>query len=280
MSNQVLQNIDRVMQQFLSTQQLIMKLGVEATIVKLEEDKDLFQSVGFEAISMAIADNILQEEILDWSEWDKIFSKYKNQFASQFLTGLGWAFAKNEADYLEKLNTFSAFKQARVLDGYGYFYGLFRSRICVRGAVIPESISEKELPFFDMGLGRSLWYLSKGNLEQVSKFLVGFNEKRLPSLVLGIGLASTFVGGLSSDELSTLHLLSGDYQSVFEKGVLLANRSCYESNNVSFEMENHIKQLFQLTSEEAYQKVQNRMLSSNFIEKLFDLNENFLTLSV
>lgn len=280
MSNQVLQHIDEVMQRFLSTQQLIMKLGVERAAAKLEEDKDLFQSVGFEAISMAVADNSLQQEKLDWSVWDNYFTTYGKQYASQFLTGLGWALAKNQADYSEKLNTFSLFEQARLLDGYGYFYGLFRSRTCVRGAVIPESISEKELPFFDMGLGRSLWYLSKGNLEQISKFLAGFNEKRFPSLVLGIGLASAFVGGLTKEELTTLHLWAGDYQSVFEKGVLLANRSCFESNHVSDDMGNYIKQLFHITSEEAYIKTQNRMLEKTFLEQLFTLNENFLKLSV
>lgn len=280
MSNQVLQHIDQVMQRFLSTQQLIMKLGIEETAAILEEDKDLFQSVGFEAISMAIADSSLQQDNLDWSIWDNSFSIYRERYASQFLTGLGWALAKNQADYSEKLNTFSPFEQARVLDGYGYFYGLFRSRTCVRGAIIPESISEKELAFFDMGLGRSLWYLSKGNLEQICKFLAGFNEKRLPSLVLGIGLASTFVGGLTDEELSTLHLWSGDYQSVFEKGVLLANRSCFESNHVSDDMKNYIKQLFHITSEEAYLKIQNRMSEKTFLEQLFALNKNFLTLSV
>jgi hypothetical protein len=86
-------------------------------------------------------------------------------------------------------------------------------------------------------------------------------------------LASTFVGGLSKEEFSTLHAWTGDYQSVFEKGVLLANRSCYESNSISAEMENYISQLFKMSSEEAYQKIQEKIANEKaFTDELITLS--------
>jgi hypothetical protein len=137
---------------------------------------------------------------------------------------LGWALAKNGQPHtLFPLPNTHA--EAKILDGYGYYYGLFRGRLVIRSQQIPECISKEVLPYFDAGLGRALWYQSKGDISKITDLLSFFPESRYPALWSGIGLASCFVGGLGSEEIEELKILSSPYNESFKSGVAAAIQS-------------------------------------------------------
>jgi hypothetical protein len=183
-----------------------------------------FHSIAIEAMSELIASEEIGNGSIDFDEWKTFFEKYHDRFLSQLYTGLGWALAKNgQSPYL--ISPSNTLAKAKILDGYGYYYGLFRGRMVVRSQQIPELICAESLPFFDAGLGRALWYQSKGEYPRLTELLNLFPESRKPALWSGIGLASCFVGGLTKNEITELVSLSGTYNSNFKHGVRAAIES-------------------------------------------------------
>jgi hypothetical protein len=183
-----------------------------------------FHSIAIEAMSELIASEEIGNGATDFGAWMKFFDTYRNRFQSQLYTGLGWALAKNGHPHtiFPLPNTHA---ETKILDGYGYYYGLFRGRLVIRSQQIPEPISEELLPYFDAGLGRALWYQSKGDLSKLTELLSLFPESRRAALWSGIGLASCFVGGLYPNEIHNLLNLAGNHQSSFQIGVRAAIES-------------------------------------------------------
>jgi hypothetical protein len=197
-----------------------------------------FHSIAIEAMSELIASEEIGNGATDFRAWMKFFDTHRNRFQSQLYTGLGWALAKNGQPY----NLFPAphaLAEAKILDGYGYYYGLFRGRLVIRSQQIPALIPEGVLPYFDAGLGRALWYQSKGDLSKLTELLSLFPESRRAALWSGIGLASCFVGGLTIDEIHNLLNLAGNHQSSFQIGV----RAAIESREKSG-IQTHSEELF------------------------------------
>jgi hypothetical protein len=197
-----------------------------------------FQSVAFEAMSELIASEEIGNGATDFGDWMKFFNTHQDRFQSQLYTGLGWALAKNGQPHtLVPIHNSTA--EVKILDGYGYYFGLFRGRLVIRSQHIPEHIPEESLPYLDAGLGRALWYQSRGTLSKLIDLLSFFTESRHPALWSGIGLASCFVGGLNHNEMHDLFNLAGNHQSSFQLGV----RAAIESREKSG-IHTHSEELF------------------------------------
>lgn len=252
MNEQVIHNCAEVMDVFTSYQKLCEEGGVEKALHVLSQHKTRFQSVAYESISMFFAYSILQTEASNWTDWNNFFEKYKSNFSTQLQVGLGWAMAKSQQI---KWGQIAGLDKEKILDGYGYFYGIFRSRLTVKAAQIPDEIEKEDLPFFDRGLGRSLWYLSKGNLEQLARLLDVFGSDRKEDLLQGIGLASAFVGGMLCENWNQLFRAFDKHVPFIKKGILQANYSCFLSQTQQGEMETIMQCVFQLTPKQGVELV-------------------------
>lgn len=182
-----------------------------------------FVSVAYEATAMvlAIADSNAGDNLRLWA---KLLSQHK-EHATQIYIGLGWALAQERKrwnSYLEDLNPIYTW---RVVDGYGYYDGFFRRRKVFQGSY-PEGLTEEALSVYMQGLGRSLWYTSKGEVTKLLSLLNKLPQVQLPNLWRGIGIASTYVGG---EELKmgvpTLRNAIGSYQAAFVTGAAMAIES-------------------------------------------------------
>ena len=109
--------------------------------------------------------------------------------------GLGWAFAKTEISPTPYLESLHRVMNRMVFDGMGYYYGLFKGRKTVKNQLIPEGIEEQELHGFDQGLGRRLWYISKGEVNELVQLIQPFHFSRHADLWRGVGIACGYVGG-------------------------------------------------------------------------------------
>lgn len=215
----VAENIETVVNTFQEGRKLSeQELGLDELIAELNKFDSRYRSVAFEGASMGVA---LNNSIETW----KIYLKATEKHKTQVHIGLGWAIADQQLNLEETLSHIEPEFRIKVLDGYGYWFGLFRKRLSIRTQQIPAEISAELQPGFDQGIGRAIWYVAKGEIPKVVNIINHFSENRKPKLWQGIGVASTYVGGCSEDELTELREASGDFSKSLEAGIDSAIKS-------------------------------------------------------
>lgn len=204
-------------------------LDLADLVSQLNEVDEEFRSMAFEGASMAIAIQSIESEdgLQRWSEFLDTNPKY----ATQIMIGLGWAIGEKDRNPESVFVSLDPMIQARALDGFGYFMGLFRRRISIRTQQIPEGIPDELQLAFDQGIGRSLWYISKGDLEMLERMMDSFPEYRQKHMWRGIGVACPVVGGCDGQHLNNLRQLAGEFKTQLETGCALAARSSVASNS-------------------------------------------------
>ena len=191
-----------------------------------------FISVAYEGASMEIAiKNIKETNSLE--RWNKFYHDFGLIHSSQIHVGLGWAFSELNVDLTDFDLTIDPISKCRVLDGYGYYEGIFRRRRSIRKQLIPQHLSELDLRAYDQGLGRSLWYISQGEVEKLVKIINLFSDSRGRDLWRGVGIAVAYVGGIEALDLQQLVKGSGQYLPVFKSGVSLLIQSRFKANTIA-----------------------------------------------
>jgi len=195
------------------------ELNDDALIAYLETTDVSFRSIAYEGASMArgLLDISKGNSLDHWSAYAMRTSDHE----VQVYIGLGWALAQRQAPIFQFVQDLSPLIQARVLDGYGYYDGTFRNRTSVRDKIIPEEIKGNDIHAYDQGVGRCLWYMSKGNLTQLLKLVEGFSDSRKPDLWRGVGIAAAYVGGMDETMLTALLNLASPYQIQLASGAVL-----------------------------------------------------------
>ena len=222
----VFSKIETVMTTFRETEMFCMNHENQADRLEFVNGQDIeFRSVGFEAISMCIAKECLNED-RGFTAWIDFYNSYNSLYAAQLLTGLGWALAANQTPIpLELSKLFSSEQLFKVQDGYGYYYGLFRSRLTIRSKQTPSELNNNIPAGYYSGIGRSLYYHAKGNIVKLQENIETFDIRYLHEIWQGIGTASIFLGGLS------IHTIEQLYQSSrsFQEDYLIGAKSAYTS---------------------------------------------------
>jgi enediyne biosynthesis protein E3 len=218
---------------FLEVEGVVEKLSEpEEILTYLDREEPLFRSVGYESASFVIGvKDLSQRQSLDrWKNFRRLCAG-EHTFHSDI--GLGWAFAKTGIQPLAFSDELGPAIEWMVYDGIGYYYGLFKGRNTIRQRLVPPEISTEVQGGFDEGLGRRLWYMAKGNVEQLLPLVQSFDENRQTALWQGIGIACGYVGGNSVDEIATLIQASGAFEKSFSTGIMLATISRIESRSMN-----------------------------------------------
>ena len=184
-------------------------------------------SVVFEGAAAGLAYRQLQAgavviEVPDWFA-----------HAAQVHIGIGWAMAELALRPDVYLTQFSGVMQGRVLDGFGYYSGLFRRRRCIQAMDIPAGIPTDVLTAFDQGLGRAMWYISKGDVEPLMAMIRPFQEERKKGIWRGIGVAASYIGGVDLQGWHELIEASNEKSRYLKTGVLLCAASRKLSNTTT-----------------------------------------------
>jgi len=197
-------------------------------VCQLKEVDEEYRSMAFEGASMAIAIRSLEanDGCQMWSE----FLDSNIEYATQIMIGYGWAIGEKGISPEGVLGALDPMIQGRALDGYGYYMGLFKRRISIRTQQIPEDVPDDLLLAYDQGIGRSLWYISKGDLQMLGRMMESFPEYRQKHMWLGLGVACPIVGGYDVFHLKQLGELAGDFKFQLATGCTLAARSSIASN--------------------------------------------------
>lgn len=192
--------------------------GPDDLLVFLNSEPPEFRSVAYESASMAVGlRDLMRRNGLQ--EWQALYKRSCKAHSFHLEIGLGWAFAKIEMPPDTHLDFMLPYMRAMVFDGIGYYNGLFRGRRTVRNCEVPEYVPEQGLPGFDHGLGRRLWYISRGDVPEVSRLVASFPASRRADLWRGVGIACGYVGGCGEVELENLAVASGYWRTYLKTGI-------------------------------------------------------------
>lgn len=229
----VVERMQRLQQVFKSA-----KAIAEATtdLAKLAEEietlDDVFISVAYEAASMGVALRDLSSgnDLVQWKKW---LDNYGQAHATQVYIGLGWALGQQQLNPIDFITVETPILSWRIIDGCGYYDGFFRKRKVQQG-IYPNTLTNNVLEVYMQGVGRSLWYTTKGNFSKLEKWLSALPQEFLPSLWRGVGIASTYVGGGTTEYWQELYQKADVYQANLLAGVVMAVSSRVKAQTVKF----------------------------------------------
>ncbi len=141
--------------------------------------------------------------------------------------GAGWVFSKLPplpfwANVVKDIQTYDPMLRWLMLDGYAFGCAYFNPGPYVEHKRYPKEITGYAKRAFDQGLGRCLWFIECADAPRIVKRLNEFDPTRRADLWAGIGLACTYAGGASVQEVRTLLEGSGEYAACFAQGVTFA----------------------------------------------------------
>jgi len=142
--------------------------------------------------------------------------------------------------------------QCRVMDGYGYYEGIFRKRKAIGEKMISEQFEDKFLHGYDMGLGRSIWYICKADCEKIAEMVASFPSSRQRDLWRGIGAACSYVGGFDEGLLNQLFVASSIHSTQLAIGASLVARSRTEAGSYTRYVDMACRVWCKCSSEDAY----------------------------
>ena len=235
--NNVPGKMEYIQKVFLGVQDYMQKNhGLEEVIAFLDAEAPEFRSVAYESASMEIG---LQELSggKELNYWKKFYQRSAKAHTFHMDIGLGWAFAKSEISPTPYLESLHQVMRWMVFDGMGYYHGLFKGRRTVKNQLVPAGIEMQDLHGFDQGLGRRLWYISKGEVNELIKLIQPFHLSRHADLWRGVGIASGYVGGNEKTNLEQLLTCSAGFKQQLCTGVTLAAISRSASNSVTGDIE-------------------------------------------
>ena len=217
-----------------------------------------FLSVGYEAVAMALALKDLEvgDELKSWAYFMEF---YGSNHSVQVHIGLGWALAQKRKSPAKYLDNLKPMLRWRVVDGCGYYDGFFRKRKTLNGDFVSK-LSGRELEAYTLGLGRSLWYTSKGDVDSLVKMISKLHKEIHPALWMGIGIASTYTGGLGVKHYQLLKTTAGKFilQLTVGAGLCIWSRVKAKTINTSVLASFNLNQ----TNFEVYQLLESKVSSS------------------
>lgn len=247
----VVQRMEKIRLVFQHALHIAEERDVLTIIKRLEETDNEFRVVAYEGAAMGLALKDLHEGTL--SKWSSLVRNSNPNFVSHVHVGLGWAIAKKKPASLLFLESLDPFMVFRVLDGYGYCDGTFRQVPTIQNKERPGHVETKYLQAYDQGVGRSLWYMSKGDPQKVVSMIESFPELRQPALWRGVGIACSFVGGNTESALSALLDFSAKNREHLAVGVAIASRARMQTNTLNEDVELSCRILCNLSADEVIQ---------------------------
>lgn len=212
MKSDVAERMEKISEIFLSAQNNAQKItNLDLLIVELDNTDEEFRCVAYESASMVVAAKDIEEydSLLNWKYF---LEKSGSKYATYIHVGLGWALAQHKNVHLSLIKELEPIMQLRALDGYGFYDSILRKRKTIDQKIIPECINDEMLYGYDQGVGRRLYYFTKGNVITLQNMVNSFPTYRQENIWRGIGLACAFVGGCEVDVLKKIFSIGNQQQ--------------------------------------------------------------------
>lgn len=117
-----------------------------------------------------------------------------------------------------------------IMDGYGFHLAYFDHHKYVDRQYVgrgfpgfdPDPYSNRAI---DQGIGRAMWFVYGGNIKRYIAAINRFPESRLPDLYAAAGVAASYAGGVTEEDLELLLKASGPYRADLAQGAVFAMRA-------------------------------------------------------
>lgn len=109
-----------------------------------------------------------------------------------------------------------------VFDGYGFLKGFAHRAEYVEDCKEPTELHGYARRVFDQGVGRSIWFSHRADVEKIAATVNGFREGRRADLWSGVGYACGYAGGGDALTLEMLGKTAGEHRSSVALGVVAA----------------------------------------------------------
>lgn len=195
--------------------------GAEAVRGALDEVPEDFRGFAFEGAGMGCA--LL--DLLTLSRGSRLRGLLEEsgpEYPHLIHVGAGWAFAKLRLRPWKWLPVGDPWLRWLAWDGFGFYQGFFDSDRVVAGCGFESRLDLQQLAMRDQGLGRCLWFHECADPEALRLRVAEFPQWRRRDLWSGIGLAATYAGGASEDELRALVEASAGYRAHLAQGAAFA----------------------------------------------------------
>jgi len=136
--------------------------------------------------------------------------------------GAGWATARLRRSLRKAIARRDPLLGWLVADGWGFHQAYFhpdrwatgRARFPVREGYVSRAV--------DQGVGRALWFVAGADPARVASRVLRFAPERRADVWSGIGLAATYAGGCTVEELDALVALAGEFRAPLAQGAAFA----------------------------------------------------------
>jgi enediyne biosynthesis protein E3 len=156
--------------------------------------------------------------------------------------GVGWALARLPRFRWAAVsaNTPDPLLRWLVLDGYGFHQAYFKT-----DKYVHQHYREPDFPWpadgprqyadhaIDQGIGRAMWFVGGTDPERVADMIDRFPVERRADLYAGSGLASSYAGGVTEDELWTFQRRAGEFAPQVAQGSTFAATARVEAGTVN-----------------------------------------------
>ena len=153
-------------------------------------------------------------------------------YTSLAYIGAGFAIAVLNLDLKRTLAPMDPMQRWWAIDGCGFYNGIFRWEKTIERQWVPQKIKQYGQRAFDRGVGRSIWFMINDDIDGIIKRIQAFPEARRADIWSGIGVASTYAGGVDQATLERVKATAGEYASYVSLGSSLAANARYHADNI------------------------------------------------
>ncbi|MBV8678797.1 MAG: DUF1702 family protein, partial [Planctomycetaceae bacterium] len=201
-----------------------------ALVLRLNAVEAEFRGFAFEGAAMGLA---LLDYLMPWRR-DRLSAFLEGPGAAHVYmvhVGVGWVLGRLGLRVERLLARLDPLLRWLAIDGYGFHEGYFRWRRCVGGREVPARLSGYARRAFDQGLGRSLWFVEGADASRIAATIAAFPPSRQADLWSGIGLASTYAGGVERPTLEVLRAAAGSHRGALAQGAAFAAQARQRAGN-------------------------------------------------
>jgi len=148
------------------------------------------------------------------------------------IVGAGWAYARLKRKLDAGLDDLDPVFGWLVMDGFGFHEGFFYWETHYQKQVIPSHMSNYTRRVFDQGLGRALWFVGGADIPKIEKMICDFPPERRPDFWAGVGLAATYAGGVTAEEIRDLQRAASEHRGELGQGSVFAAAARVRAGNV------------------------------------------------
>lgn len=213
----------------------------DAIVTELDQLDGELRGFAYEGVGMGLAQQTFISRREGHSDQSDRIATFTNgpgvDYHNMVYVGLGLMLARLQRPISDQLAQLPTNKLWLILDGYGYYHGMFHWRSALDQQAPPENIDGYLQQVFDQGLGRSIWFVDGGDAPHIVDTINQFPQARQADLWGGVGYACAYAGGVDVEAISALGEQADNHRSQLAQGIGLAAYSRQKLGNQSVHTE-------------------------------------------